>query len=467
MLLFLLLAIPVFVFALSQSGMSFSNLSFARKNVGDGMVVTSKRAAQGNTIPNQPGNSAKVIEGGAKVQPYRQGDSSGKSSGIAKSNNGGSNASPTATPLPIQQRCNTGCTSDKACGDGMVCTQVNGQGKCRNAECFGIEDCWCYKVTSPSPAKACNSACSADADCGKDMVCIQDSDGTKKCRNPQCYGVTDCTCFKITSPTPTPSCNGTCTTDTDCGASMICVKTASGNKCRNPQCYGTEDCLCYTVTSPTVTPTTPPQAPIGGYDGGEEPTPRVITRVITATPTIGYEPLPTATPTPPSMLLADLLQPTGAPVNPLLAQVTATPPSLTIDPFYNAKKQTNTTFLLTGRTDPEADLTVTISPDAFMGAAKADVLGNWQVPVTKQLGNGDKQLTVIAKTAKGGVTTKTDTFSVAGGFQFPMAAVVFSVAIAALVGGYLLYHKMKEKKEPPSNPVQPQPSVSPDIQKPA
>ena len=165
-----------------------------------------------------------------------------------------------ATPTPTPQvtnatRCNKSCNLDTDCsasGD-MVCAKVNGVGSCRAASCPDTADCWCNKTV------ACNATCTETSQCGSGKVCAK-VDGVGKCRNSECYGVDDCMCYVIGgSPTPTPTpavrCNNTCTLDADCGGAMICVKTTTGNKCRDPQCYGVEDCLCYSLLSPTVTPT--------------------------------------------------------------------------------------------------------------------------------------------------------------------------------------------------------------------
>jgi len=314
---------------------------------------------------------------------------------------GGLSTSITSIPTgTITQRCNTACADDASCGEGMVCVQVEGSGKCRNAQCYGVEDCWCFKTTSPSPGPACNAAC---------------------------------------------------TTDVDCGQSFICVKTATGNKCRNPQCFGMEDCLCYsTLTTPT------PPSGVGGseqnFSDEQEapPPPRIITRPpVYATPT----PISDSS----SMLLAELLAVSPTP-NPLLVQPKTAAPILTIYPFYNAKKQTNPTFTLSGTSDPDAELNLSIFPDGVAASVIADSLGYWQYALPKSLTNGEKQLTVVARSQNGGQMTKTETFTIVGGFQFPFAAVVFGILILGGVGGYLYYlnRKAKNSAVPPSPPQLPQ-----------
>jgi hypothetical protein len=148
------------------------------------------------------------------------------------------------------------------------------------------------------------------------------------------------------------------------------------------------------------------------------------------------------------MLLAELLAVSPTP-NPLLVQPKITAPILTIDPFYDAKKQTGSMITLTGTSDPDAELDISITPDIIKTTIAADVVGNWTYVHPTKLTNGSKQLTITARSPSGGQTSKTETFIVAGGSQFPLVAVILSILIAGGVGGYFLYRKMKAKKTPP------------------
>jgi len=333
-----------------------------------------------------------------------------------------------ATPTPtlyFSNNCNIACTTNAGCGEEMSCVKINAVGVCRSTQCINVEDCWCNKTVS------CNTTCTTEDQCGLGKVCVK-IDGIGKCRSKECFGAEDCLCYTIGgTPTPTPTplnrCNNTCASDAECGESMVCTKTTKGNKCRNSQCYGTEDCICYSaISSPT---------PILSSDP---------IRITTLQPT----PMPTIIP----MLLADLLS-TPIPT-PSLLQRNIAPPLLTIDPFYNAKKQANPMVSLSGTSDPEAELDISVFPDGIVMTVTADSLGNWQYVLPKKLTNGDKQLTIISRTNSGGQMTKTETFTVVGGFQFPFAAVVFSFLIALGVGGYLLYQKnMNKNQPPPSDPI--------------
>jgi hypothetical protein len=146
------------------------------------------------------------------------------------------------------------------------------------------------------------------------------------------------------------------------------------------------------------------------------------------------------------MLLSELL---SSPTATLLPVMEITQPILTIDPFYNSKKQVNPTLSISGTSDPEAKLDISIFPDGITTTVTADSLGNWEYAITNKLTNGDKQLTIISRTASGGQMTKMETFTVVGRFQFPFAGVIFSLLIAFCVGGYILYQKKMSKNQSP------------------
>lgn len=390
LLLLLLLIVPITGYFVAGKTSNFSNWSFAYQR--------NKPASPSQAGSSQPCSQVMCGRGLIKVEVGTYSD--GQKACTCTTGTGGSTVTGSVSPTPtgsVQQRCNTSCTNDAGCGEGMVCAMVNGAGKCRNSQCYGVEDCWCYKT------------------------------GT---------------------PTPGPACNSTCSTDVDCGSAFICVKTAGGNKCRNPQCYGIEDCLCYsTLSTPSPVPTNPPliyatPTPYDPYyvDNNPQPTSSPLRRA-TPTPYVVY-----VTPTIAPVFLADIL--TTPTPTPFSGAPTVTAPALTIDAFYDAKKQTNPLISLNGTTNANAELEVSITPDGVLATITADSMGNWSYMVPKKLTNGPKQLTVIARTANAGQTTKTETFTVVGGYQFPYAAVIFSILIIAGVGGYIVYQKKFAKKGP-------------------
>jgi len=121
---------------------------------------------------------------------------------------------------------------------------------------------------------------------------------------------------------------------------------------------------------------------------------------------------------------------------------------------------------LSGTSDPIAELDISITPDNVFTTVTADSLGNWQYVIPKKLKNGDKQLTILSRTASGGQMTKTETFTVVGAFQFPFAAVVFSFLIALGVGGYILYQKKMSAGQSPPPPETYPPTTTEEFQQP-
>lgn len=153
------------------------------------------------------------------------------------------------------------------------------------------------------------------------------------------------------------------------------------------------------------------------------------------------------------------------------------PPELTIGTFYDAKKQTNPTFLLWGTGDALAQVAISIFPDNVSGSTMVDNVGRWQWTMPKSLTNGEKQLTIAITNDKGGQTVKTETFTVIGAFQFPTAAILFMLAIAAVVGMYVWMQMKKsgatvpkggkQSTVPPQTPPTETPAASETSQPPA
>lgn len=144
------------------------------------------------------------------------------------------------------------------------------------------------------------------------------------------------------------------------------------------------------------------------------------------------------------------------------------PPELTIGTFYDAKKQTNPTFLLWGTGDALAQVAISIFPDNVSGGTMVDNVGRWQWTMPKSLTNGEKQLTIAITNDKGGQTVKTETFTVIGAFQFPTAAVIFMLAIAFGVGIYIwMQMKKSGAAVPPKTPPTETPAAPETSQPPA
>jgi hypothetical protein len=51
---------------------------------------------------------------------------------------------PTSAPTEsVTDTCNSWCTDDAACGEGLICTKIRQAGICRNPGCFRKTDCVC------------------------------------------------------------------------------------------------------------------------------------------------------------------------------------------------------------------------------------------------------------------------------------------------------------------------------------
>lgn len=128
--------------------------------------------------------------------------------------------------------------------------------------------------------------------------------------------------------------------------------------------------------------------------------------------------------------------------------------NLTVDSFYDANKEAKPTFVVSGISDPNAEISLEISPDIIVKTTTADSTGSWSIQIDPALKNGDKTMTVTAVNADGGTTFKTFMFSVKSGTSFMTNAMI--IIILAVIGaiGYLIYTK-KRKQTPQIPPVQP------------
>ena len=121
---------------------------------------------------------------------------------------------------------------------------------------------------------------------------------------------------------------------------------------------------------------------------------------------------PTVTPTRrPTTIPAATASPTLAPT----PFVSPQPPTLTVIPFANDKKEAPVSFTITGSSSPNAQITIEISPDGIFGTATADENGQWRYIITQTLTPGAKQLRVTATDIYGITTTYTEDFTVARG----------------------------------------------------
>lgn len=99
------------------------------------------------------------------------------------------------------------------------------------------------KDLAVSTIVGCNHTCTSDEECGGTLVC---DTTTNKCRANACLTNSTCIC-----PTPTlAKCNQSCVSDEDCASGLICDTTSS--MCRKEACVSKTNCVCATATVTTV-----------------------------------------------------------------------------------------------------------------------------------------------------------------------------------------------------------------------
>lgn len=312
----------------------------------------------------------------------------------------------------------------------------------------------CCACPTPTPIysqSTCNGACMTSANCQNGQICLLMSSYGWVCRNPACVETTSCGCTGVTStpttsitptitqtPTPTPIsyrtsnagngvCGEVCTSNTQCKTGYQCVYVNNQPVaiCRNTKCLLSSNCICPRVIY-TATPT---KAPVGGAALYISPSPiatvtatpiATLSGTLTPTPTIRIELTPTPIPTP-----------TPAIIN----------PSLTVKPFTDKTGMTSQKFTITGTTDPSAEVSIKIEPDALSQSTTADAKGEWRYIMTKSLTNGTKELTVTATNPDGGETQVKQTFTVKASGSFFSLFLGF-LLLAALGGaGFVIYQK--------------------------
>jgi|GEM_PF-5165262 len=221
------------------------------------------------------------------------------------------------------------------------------------------------------------------------------------------------------SPTPgtvtdrPTTCDSSCDMAKGCGGNVTCVSANGVLRCRNASCPGVANCSCPKVPTPTTKKS--------GFS----------TIVATRTPA------PTSTTAPISLISDAILTPM-----PTLAPLE---PTLTVDSFYDAGKNAKPTFLVSGISDPNAGISLEITPDIIMKTTTADSSGSWSVQVSSPLKSGEKSMIVTATNTSGGKTVKTVTFSVAGGTSFVNITILFMVLAAIGVIGYMVYRKKQKQ----------------------
>lgn len=195
------------------------------------------------------------------------------------------------------------------------------------------------------------------------------------------------------TPTPTPVpllsdvCGKSCVTDTDCQLGLTCATVfATIRACRNRLCPDKLGCLC-------------------DDSGGS---------FFYATPTPG----------PGSVALRSL--------------------PLTIGSFADRKGQTNLTPTISGISEPDAKITITVYPDGVGGEVYADKNGKWSYKFIKKLSPGAKSMLIVA-TKPDGQAQATKTFTAVGGSGGNIFGTLLLIMVLAAVGfGVYVYVKSNQ-----------------------
>ena len=235
--------------------------------------------------------------------------------------------------------------------------------------------------------------------------------------------VTDPNCYDSATPTSTP----TLTPTGSPTPSLTPANTPTNTPTSSP------------TNTPTNTPT--PTSGVGGFRPTVTPTRRPT---ITPTRRPTTTPIATASPT---LVLLPTLTPT-----PFIA---SEPPTLTVTSFTNSKKESPSSFTISGSSSPNAQITIEISPDGIFGTATADENGQWRYIITQKLTPGAKQLRVTATDINGVSTTYTDDFTVAKGGLGAWIWIILGLTTA--IGIFII---IRRRMNPPPPYIPPTPIES-------
>jgi hypothetical protein len=113
--------------------------------------------------------------------------------------------------------------------------------------------------------------------------------------------------------------------------------------------------------------------------------------------------------------------------------------ALTVGGFTDSKSQTGSQPTISGTSEPDAKISVTIYPDGVGAEVFADKNGKWSFRPTKKLTPGPKSILVVAtKDGAQGQVTKQFTVVGGGGFNFG-TLILIMVILAVGFGGYVFY----------------------------
>lgn len=117
---------------------------------------------------------------------------------------------------------------------------------------------------------------------------------------------------------------------------------------------------------------------------------------------------------------------------------------LTVGSFTDGKHQTNQTPTISGTSEPDSKITVTVYPDGIGGEVYADKNGKWSFTFTKKLNPGAKNLLVVATKADGQAQAAQQFTVVGGGGGNPFGIVLLIMILAAVGFGVYVYVKSNQ-----------------------
>jgi len=117
---------------------------------------------------------------------------------------------------------------------------------------------------------------------------------------------------------------------------------------------------------------------------------------------------------------------------------------LTIGGFTDNKGQTGQTPSLSGVSEPDAKITITVYPDGVGGEVYADKTGKWTYKFSKKLTPGAKTILVVATKPDGQAQASKQFTVVGGGGGNPFGIILLVMIIAAVGFGAYVYVKSNQ-----------------------
>lgn len=112
--------------------------------------------------------------------------------------------------------------------------------------------------------------------------------------------------------------------------------------------------------------------------------------------------------------------------------------------FTDRKGQTGSTPTVSGISEPDAKITITVYPDGFGGEVYADKTGKWSYKFTKKLSPGVKSMLIVATKADGQAQVTREFTVVGGGSGNPFGLILLLMIVIAVGFGAYVYVKSNQ-----------------------